>query len=535
MSTQRTSRFCSELKARIPNLPSCLLALYMIPMRMAMVCALRAANPILVTGTKPSCYTMSNFDSHSLLVVHCLVSAAILILLLLYPLTGWIADTKVGHKRFIDISLWLTWIGLMLQIVSECIQYATCGLPVAIAIFGISALAALLIYIGTMMFQVAVFACGMDQLVDCSNTKLRAFIHWLVIAYAIGDIGVTNIYSIEESIVLNLALEITCVVLLTAMLIVNILLKHKFYPSGVVQSNPYRTIYDVLKYSIRNKGRQHSRSAFTYWEEDIPGRIDLGKEKYGGPFTEDTVETVKTFLRIIAVVTSISLVFIVYSNYFIYSGQQELLLITSSNIMIATIIILAELIIVPLFPKIEYFLTNSLKWIGVAFIITIAGLIYLNIVVIFISDTTTCGVSENLFYLLPYYIIQEISLILVLIYLFEFVCSQAPHNMIAMMTGVFWAFPSIFTPIGYFIELPLLWYEVHGPGNKLTCSFWAVLVQVVVCVVGFIIYTAVARWYSWRLRETNPNIQGMIENKYDNYLSRINDNTHFLISTVDFT
>ena len=26
------------------------------------------------------------------------------------------------------------------------------------------------------------------------------------------------------------------------------------------------------------------RSAFTYWEEDIPRRIDLGKSKYGGPF-----------------------------------------------------------------------------------------------------------------------------------------------------------------------------------------------------------------------------------------------------------
>ena len=519
----------------------------MIPMRMAVgsIYASRTANQILVTGTKPSCYTVmtvSSFDRHSLLV-QCLVYAASLILLLLYPLTGWIADTKLGHKRSVDIGLWLTWIGLILHIVSECIQYATCGLPVAIAIFGISALAALLIYIGTMMFQVAVFACGMDQLVDCSNAKLRAFIHWLVIALAIGNVWVTNIFSIE-SIVLNLALDITCVVLLTAMLIVNILLRHKFYPSGVVQPNPsgYRTVYDVLKYSIRNKGRQHSRSAFTYWEEDIPSRIDLGKDKYGGPFTEDTVETVKTFLRIIAVITSISLVFIAYSNFFIYSGQQELLLILttcSSNIMIATIIILAELIIVPLFPKIEYFLTNSLKWIGVAFIITIAGLIYLNIVAIFISDTTTCAVSENLFYLLPYYITQEISLILVVIYVFEFVCSQAPHDMIAMMTGVFWAFPTIFTAIGYFLELPLLWYEVHGPGNKLTCSFWAVLVQVVVCVVGFIIYTAVARWYSWRLRETNPNIQGMIENKYDNYLSRqplrINDDTHFLISTVDST
>ena len=41
------------------------------------------------------------------------------------------------------------------------------------------------------------------------------------------------------------------------------------------------------------------RSAFTYWEEDIPPHIDLGKSKYGGPFTTEEVEDTKAFLRII--------------------------------------------------------------------------------------------------------------------------------------------------------------------------------------------------------------------------------------------
>ena len=36
-----------------------------------------------------------------------------------------------------------------------------------------------------------------------------------------------------------------------------------------------------------------------YWEEDIPRRIDLGKNKYGGPFTNEEVEDTKTFLRIL--------------------------------------------------------------------------------------------------------------------------------------------------------------------------------------------------------------------------------------------
>ena len=62
--------------------------------------------------------------------------------------------------------------------------------------------------------------------------------------------------------------------------------------------NPLKNIYKVLKYSWKHKVPEH-RSAFTYWEEDIPHRIDLGKNKYGGPFTNEEVEDTKTFLRIL--------------------------------------------------------------------------------------------------------------------------------------------------------------------------------------------------------------------------------------------
>ena len=37
----------------------------------------------------------------------------------------------------------------------------------------------------------------------------------------------------------------------------------------------------------------------TYWEEIIPRGMDLGKRKYGGPFTSEQVEDVKTFFRLL--------------------------------------------------------------------------------------------------------------------------------------------------------------------------------------------------------------------------------------------
>ena len=74
--------------------------------------------------------------------------------------------------------------------------------------------------------------------------------------------------------------------------------KKHFYIQRSGLFNPFKNIYRVLKYSWKHKVPEH-RSAFTYWEEDIPPRIDLGKDKYGGPFTTEEVENSKTFLRIL--------------------------------------------------------------------------------------------------------------------------------------------------------------------------------------------------------------------------------------------
>ena len=51
-----------------------------------------------------------------------------------------------------------------------------------------------------------------------------------------------------------------------------------------VSKKPLKIIFGVLTYSLKHKYPER-RSAFTYWENDIPSRIDLGEEKYGGPFT----------------------------------------------------------------------------------------------------------------------------------------------------------------------------------------------------------------------------------------------------------
>ena len=57
-----------------------------------------------------------------------------------------------------------------------------------------------------------------------------------------------------------------------------------------------------MKYAAKSK-YPRLRSAFTYWEDKPYSRIDLGKSKYGGPFTTEQVEDV-TFFRILLLVIS---------------------------------------------------------------------------------------------------------------------------------------------------------------------------------------------------------------------------------------
>ena len=70
-------------------------------------------------------------------------------------------------------------------------------------------------------------------------------------------------------------------------------------------TNPIKLIIQVLNYT-----RKHSfperRSAFTYLDEEQPARIDFGKDKFGGPFTEEEVEDVKTVLRLLPLLICIS-------------------------------------------------------------------------------------------------------------------------------------------------------------------------------------------------------------------------------------
>ena len=135
---------------------------------------------------------------------------------------------------------------------------------------------------------------NIDQLIGSSSGELTAIIHW----HNTGPVIVSAIISFDISPILLLAASIVCV---AAVLVSHNLFNHYLETTPVNTVNPVKLIVRVLCYARKHKYPEN-RSALTYWEEEAPSRLDLGKDKYGGPFTEEEVEDVKTVLRLIPLV-----------------------------------------------------------------------------------------------------------------------------------------------------------------------------------------------------------------------------------------
>ena len=145
-------------------------------------------------------------------------------------------------------------------------------------------------------FQANIIQFGLDQLHDASTIEIKAFIIWYI--FTIFSCGVALDFALS---CLSTKYETVTLVLVCAHLSIAVILLICFKDSPwlikepVIQ-NPFKLIYKVIKYAIKNK-YPRQRSSFTYCEDDLPSRIDFGKSKYGGPFTIEQVEDVKTFLR----------------------------------------------------------------------------------------------------------------------------------------------------------------------------------------------------------------------------------------------
>ena len=191
---------------------------------------------------------------------------------------------------------------------------------------------------------------------------------------------------------------------------------------------------------------------------------------------------------------------------------------------------LLELVIIPLFPKIEYFLLNPLRGIGFSYILILIApisMIVLNMVGHFITPRNVlCVTSQHaddfvqlsfLYYSIPL-LFSGLADVPSFIYSLEFICSQAPANMNGMLVGIFWFIRAVYINIGSLFSL----WNIEGPG-RVSGSFWVLVLQVILCVVGMMVYIHVARWYKKRRKDEDYDVHAVVEATYNRRFQQNNE------------
>ena len=525
--------YIKELKNRKMNLPAWLLVLFTVIAGLCWMIRFKITFTLVTKPEKSSCFEpIPDIDDTTQDI---LAGVEATILALLFPLIGWLTDTIIGRERAINFSLWSCWCGILLQCISYSIQYGTCGLPVNIAKYGISGVAFLLLIIGFAGLITNIPAYGLDQLRDKPNTHARAFVHWTVWGFFFGVAIGLGTGSSDDSEFLLFAGIMTFLFISVALCLHACF--HNYYELvGTQMNNPYKIVYNVLKYALYHKSPEN-RSAFTYWENKIPSRVDLGKSKYGGPFSEEDVENVKTFWRIVAVILSTFGFYIPYYHLITAdvvntfegakTGQGSYTLYLGLRSQIILLVPLFELVVIPLFPKIEYFILKALRAIGVSYILILIALlcmIVLELVGHFVTPgDVVCATSlpstrdnlvqiSYLYYSIPL-VFSGIAVALGSLYILEFIISQAPANMSGMIVGTFWFIQNLYINIGSIFTF----WNTSGPG-RVSCSFWVLLIQIGICIIGMIIYTYVARWYQRRRKDEDYEVHAVVNATYDHIL-----------------
>ncbi len=227
------------------------------------------------------------------------------------PIVGWIADARYGNYRVFRVGACLLFLATIICCICVLIllnvpEHSIVSLVVSI---GISPIVYIIVFVGGTACLVTALQLGLDQMPDASSANITSFIAWFVFSMALGtwildsSIRVFSCFiyrqtpsaifwTQEFSLVPVIAMSVLCCSLF--------LIAPKWLTIEPNCPQSLKTIYRVLKFAAKHKAPLN-RSALTYWEEDIPSRMDLGKSRYGGPFTTEEVEDVKTFFKILII------------------------------------------------------------------------------------------------------------------------------------------------------------------------------------------------------------------------------------------
>ena len=447
---------------------------------------------------------------------------------LLYPVAGLIAEVYWSRYKIMITGTVLAFIGIIIAtpslaltiMYSNATNSADCTIMTVLSdthnctglYYVVPGAIGMGIYqIGLGLFEANVIQFGSDQLLFASSDRLSDFVSWyfwsmyildLIVYYACDFMYYPLLYKV------HLTTHLIILIILIAIMVLSILLFVSFFilwylwrlhltNDPVSHINPVKHIYRVLKF-VKSHDQPLLRSALTYSE--IPTRMDYAKQRYGGPFTTEQVEDVKTFGRISLVILTLF---------------GSLLLLQSNSNNNYSSLYLDHLIIVVAIPIHMLFIRSRScmrQWTNN---ITILQKIGFGLFLAFLQNCLMILYSSHpsLALIALATVLYGFSLLFVFLSTLQFILAQAPRNMQGFLIGLWYAYWSVsiifYSLLKYSLEDHRKFYYI--------CS-------AALSLVSLTLFAVVSFKYRYRQREerVDVNHQSIIEEYTERRLLRRN-------------
>ena len=485
----------------------------------------------------------------SFLYLFIAVSVVQAVVYLLYPVSGLMGEVCLSRYKLMIVGTIVALIGIFIAVptvtagfIMYCESFTKCFIEYKLLV---PACVGLVIYqFGLGLFEANAIQFGTDQLQFASNAKLSVFVNWYFWSFYSTNIilpfisfGIYAFYGV--AVLGGFAFISIFITLLTCCD------HHSYFTTEPVgRINPVKHIFKVLNYA-RHHSQPVFRSAFTYGE--VPSRLDLAKNRYGGPFTTEEVEDVKTFCRILGVLTSLFGFHLLpntlssFTGYYyntLYSDNEQstlhydfLIYVNIQSILPFLLIPVHMLIIRPCFNRYTYRI-SILNKMGAGLILVVMSLGLMTAVDVslynFIESVNSSSYDIFFYFTFnesvspPNYIppviiasqfLNGLSFILVFLSALEFILAQGPRSMQGLLIGLWYAYQSVY-----------VLFQIPFPIRNLHQSFDYRLTVVKTClaVLSLIIFIIIFRWYRYRQREESSEInrQAVIEEYTERQLIR---------------
>ena len=499
-------------------------------------------NLLIMTSTPPNIAEIPNYVGVIALGIGVCV----------FPIAGCLADLCYGRYKLIKISMWLVWVCVVIQCAMSIVFQATDELNGSSLIKAMKNGLLIFVTLGLAGFLSNIIQFGTDQLRDASTSEITSFIVWYMWTWIPGllFIQLQNCFCGTLKLVTFL-FPPACVSLALCLdsLFNNWLIKE---PAG---QNPFRWFFGVLRYAVKNK-YPRQRSAFTYWEDKPYSRIDLAKNKYGGPFTTEQVEDVKVVLRILAMTVIACLV--VGLSFSLDRADTKILndlsgvnntqcsiemcsqffLVSYFHVFVFFgFIPIQEFVLYPIFKKYMFQINSRMK---VIFGFFLLALHYLSLLIIdiighhftHISDRdNTCFLSEKSHHIsLSYWwyctrgIFQGLSFFYTISGAIEFICSQSPYSVKGLLIGFGYFIFGLSVLFTTLLLLPVFLTVENWHPVPYGCGVWFYLCASIL----FLIFTLVSimvlkKVYKMRRRDEDLHNRHIFAINYYSHYVQYND------------